>query len=275
MIPSTLRATVMLRGDTAADWVRKNPVLNRREPGLEMDTRRFKVGNGRDVWVDLPYWPYESTDADEVGEIVAAYFEANPPQPGPQGDIGPQGPKGETGAKGEKGDRGDAGPQGAAGVQGSKGDVGEKGATGAAGPAGPQGPTGATGAQGPQGGKGDTGAVGPQGPAGVKGDTGATGATGAQGPAGAAATTLVGTATVSEQVPISLVVQVRQVTVNVPGTVVAGSYFSVPVNKPPIGYGVLDSVCSTPGQLTVSIFVPVVQLLTTYSIPIRVHRVNS
>jgi hypothetical protein len=43
-------------GDTSANWAAGNPVLAPREIGLELDTRRFKVGDGVTPWTSLPYF---------------------------------------------------------------------------------------------------------------------------------------------------------------------------------------------------------------------------
>lgn len=133
-------------------------------------------------------------------------------------------------------------------------------------PAGAKGDTGATG---PQGTKGDTGAVGLTGPQGL------TGTKGDQGPAGTPATTLVGSVTLTEPAFINLNLSVRKVTVALTGTVPSGSYIAVPVSATPVGYSIQEAVCSTAGQITVSILVPVIQLLSTYSIPVRVFRINT
>ena len=44
-----------LRGDTAENWERVNPVLLDREPGYDKTARRFKVGDGVTAWNDLEY----------------------------------------------------------------------------------------------------------------------------------------------------------------------------------------------------------------------------
>jgi hypothetical protein len=44
-----------LRGDTLARWTSFNPVLADREFVLETDTNLFKIGNGVDPYLDLPY----------------------------------------------------------------------------------------------------------------------------------------------------------------------------------------------------------------------------
>lgn len=47
--------TIKLRGDTAANWTANNPVLAVREPGVETDTNKIKIGNGVTAWTGLPY----------------------------------------------------------------------------------------------------------------------------------------------------------------------------------------------------------------------------
>jgi hypothetical protein len=57
--------------------------------------------------------PVPGVTTGQVADSVAAYFEANPPQPGitgtagPQGAAGADGPQGPAGEKGDKGDKGD------------------------------------------------------------------------------------------------------------------------------------------------------------------------
>lgn len=46
---------IQLRRDTAANWTLANPILAQGEPGVELVTNKWKIGNGIDVWVDLPY----------------------------------------------------------------------------------------------------------------------------------------------------------------------------------------------------------------------------
>lgn len=170
--------------------------------------------------------------------------------------------------KGDKGDAGATGAQGPIGPKGDKGDAGTTGTTGATGPqgntgqSGPAGPTGQTGATGTQGQKGDTGATG------AKGDKGDTGA------AGSNATILVGTVTLTETALLTLGLGVRRLTLPLTGTVTAGSYVAIPVAAPPTGYSVQDCVCSTANQITVGLIVPALGIATTYSIPVRIYRLN-
>ena len=185
---------IQLRGGTLAEWTSANPIIAIREMVLETDTSQFKIGNGVDNYLDLPY-----------GGIVGPTG-ADSTVPGPTGPAGATGATGATGA---------VGPTGATGLnwQGTwssstdyvnddavyynssswfaagnptTGEVPEIGATHWM-PLALQGATGATGAQGIQGVKGDTGETGPQGIQGIQGiqgETGATGATGATGPQG-------------------------------------------------------------------------------------------
>lgn len=44
-----------MREKTAAEWTSENPVLPRGLGGFELDTKKFKVGDGRTTWDKLPY----------------------------------------------------------------------------------------------------------------------------------------------------------------------------------------------------------------------------
>lgn len=56
MSEQTLKVkTLYLRNDAAATWVAKNPVLAKGEPGVEVDTGKFKLGDGVTSWVGLNY----------------------------------------------------------------------------------------------------------------------------------------------------------------------------------------------------------------------------
>jgi len=60
---------IQLRKDSAADWTSVNPTLKEGEVGLEMDTKKFKVGDGVTAWNGLNYW---TTDYPATGQIVTA-----------------------------------------------------------------------------------------------------------------------------------------------------------------------------------------------------------
>jgi hypothetical protein len=46
---------IQLRGGTLAEWTSANPIIAVREMVLETDTDQFKIGNGVDNYLDLPY----------------------------------------------------------------------------------------------------------------------------------------------------------------------------------------------------------------------------
>ena len=46
---------IQLRNDTAANWTTANPVLAQGEMGIELDTLKFKIGDGLTNWDDLEY----------------------------------------------------------------------------------------------------------------------------------------------------------------------------------------------------------------------------
>ena len=43
---------VRIRRDTSANWTAANPILKNAEPGLETDTKKFKIGDGTTRWND-------------------------------------------------------------------------------------------------------------------------------------------------------------------------------------------------------------------------------
>ena len=104
---------ILLRRDLSQNWNYNDPVLMSGEPGYEMDTRKFKMGDGQTPWSQLPYYSGVT---------------------GPAGISNVPGPTGDTGATG---DRGVTGPTGANSTV-----PGPTGSTGPTGPDGPQGPPG-------------------------------------------------------------------------------------------------------------------------------------
>lgn len=69
-------AKLQLRNDIAATWTEKNTVLAKGEMGIEIDTFKFKIGNGTTAWNDLQY---ASTDEIAVDAALSAASE-NPIQ---------------------------------------------------------------------------------------------------------------------------------------------------------------------------------------------------
>ena len=52
---TVLKTKFQLRRGNAEVWARNNPILERGEPGFEIDTGRLKIGNGQTAWNDLEY----------------------------------------------------------------------------------------------------------------------------------------------------------------------------------------------------------------------------
>ncbi len=50
-----MAAIIQLRRGNSVDWDNNNPTLAEGEMGVELDTGKFKVGNGVLVWKQLPY----------------------------------------------------------------------------------------------------------------------------------------------------------------------------------------------------------------------------
>ena len=48
-------ASIQCKRANAARWMELNLVLEDGEPGFERDTHRFKIGDGKTAWKDLPY----------------------------------------------------------------------------------------------------------------------------------------------------------------------------------------------------------------------------
>jgi len=55
MATKVIKATLRFKRGTAAEWITINPVLKLGEPGYVTDLNKLKVGNGQDVWTELPY----------------------------------------------------------------------------------------------------------------------------------------------------------------------------------------------------------------------------
>lgn len=74
--------TIQLKRGMAASWKSLNPVLEPGEPGVEIDTGRFKIGNGSDAWTDLKYAGEDGTgvvnaathfDFPSIGDVNTIY----------------------------------------------------------------------------------------------------------------------------------------------------------------------------------------------------------
>jgi hypothetical protein len=194
---------IQLRNGNAADWLAvdggNGPVLYVGELGFELDTRKFKLGDGTTAWVNLPYVNNAVVNSGIAANIVGVASAWPPvvspnvndiyilPDPTPTGtpaefsayngalwtgsnwiNVGSlvigTGPVGAIGATGATGLQGPSGPQGVQGNPGATG-IGIQGPTGVDGLMGPSGPA-VPGATGPIGQTGATGPIGPTGPIG-------------------------------------------------------------------------------------------------------------
>lgn len=55
MTALNFQGTVQFRRGNASDWATQNPTLAQAELGVELDTGKFKIGNGNTPWNTLPY----------------------------------------------------------------------------------------------------------------------------------------------------------------------------------------------------------------------------
>lgn len=67
MAEKTINTRIQLRNDLAATWDSKNPVLNKGEIGIEIDTRKMKVGDGTTAWNALSYM---GADANDILAVI-------------------------------------------------------------------------------------------------------------------------------------------------------------------------------------------------------------
>lgn len=93
---------LLQRRGMASQWAVANPVLESGELGVESDTNKMKIGDGRTAWNSLVY----------VGGLIPGEQGIA----GPTGPAGPSGPLGGIGTKGIDGDPGDTGLKGTVNV---------------------------------------------------------------------------------------------------------------------------------------------------------------
>ena len=67
MAEKTINTRIQLRNDLAANWNSKNPRLNKGEIGIEIDTRKMKVGDGSTTWNALSYM---GADANDILAVI-------------------------------------------------------------------------------------------------------------------------------------------------------------------------------------------------------------
>lgn len=67
MAEKTINTRIQLRNDLAATWNSENPVLKKGEIGIEIDTRKMKVGDGTTAWEALSYM---GADANDILAVI-------------------------------------------------------------------------------------------------------------------------------------------------------------------------------------------------------------
>ena len=130
----TISVRVQHKRMSASEWASSTLVLLDGELGIESDTGRVKVGNGRDRFSALQYLTGPKGDRGERGEtgprgadgvmrFEALTSEQRESLRGPQGPMGQTGPQGNTGPAGPRGPEGPTGPRGEIGPRGADGVV--------------------------------------------------------------------------------------------------------------------------------------------------------
>jgi hypothetical protein len=60
---------IQLRRGTASQWSSANPVIAEGELCIELDTKKFKVGDGVNHWNDIPYTENHNTLANMATDV--------------------------------------------------------------------------------------------------------------------------------------------------------------------------------------------------------------
>ena len=63
---------IQLRRDDAANWVSANTVLDAGEVGVEIDTNKFKIGDGVSSWNVLDYPQISASVAADSADLILA-----------------------------------------------------------------------------------------------------------------------------------------------------------------------------------------------------------
>jgi hypothetical protein len=78
---ATTRQRIQLRRDTAANWTAANPILLAGEIGVELDTKRMKLGDGVASWNALAYFDPQSVnglpEGGDSGNVLLKTSQAN------------------------------------------------------------------------------------------------------------------------------------------------------------------------------------------------------
>lgn len=74
---TVLSTKIILRNDTAASWLKHNPILSAGEFGIEWDTGLFKIGNGTTAYDKLPYAGAPSASGSAILDADGYTLSAN------------------------------------------------------------------------------------------------------------------------------------------------------------------------------------------------------
>lgn len=66
---------ILQRNDRAQYWTQKNPILMKGEMGIEIDTGRFKFGDGLQTWCELEYAADETGSFQVVDDKLTAHIQ--------------------------------------------------------------------------------------------------------------------------------------------------------------------------------------------------------
>lgn len=115
---------IQVRNGKASEWTQYNPLLMEGEIGLELDTNKWKIGNGIDDWITLPYVTQGERGVEGPQGVQGEAFKY---EDFTQSQLEALKVKGDEGEKGEKGDPftySDFTPSQLADLKGEKGDTG-------------------------------------------------------------------------------------------------------------------------------------------------------
>lgn len=96
-MPNPLQLRIQHKRSLAATWAYQNPILAPGEIGVEVDTNKFKIGDGTTRWNFLPSFGTLNEVLDMVENHMAEFpsgAKGDQGETGPQGDPGPEGPPG-------------------------------------------------------------------------------------------------------------------------------------------------------------------------------------
>ena len=83
MADTQIKTRILLRNDVATAWSTANPVLMKGEIGIETDTNKFKIGDGKSEYKDLPY----ISDSVQSGNLFFAETIYEFPKTGEDGKL--------------------------------------------------------------------------------------------------------------------------------------------------------------------------------------------